>query len=824
VLSAPLAPEVIWLAAIWFCAAHSWTRWFATRKRPLDRPPSSAFESRLVVGNLVPGLLWGSAAFVFFNSGHIASQLVLILMLAGMAAGMVAGASSIPGGALAFVVPTLLPIAVQMALEGTRIGVVASLAILVYLASLIAMLRAGYSAFCDNVVAGVKARRAEERLRASIDALEDGMIFFDAERRVIMHNDRFLDLHPALRTLTSLVGARYEEVLSAALAAGYFDGDDEVRRDPRAWLARRSAEFERPGFESVARRSCDGRTLLTRARPTPEGGRVAVFTDLTAVKRAEQRLAEAVESIADGFVLYDSAGRVVLHNRRFLHLYSYLRKHASVVGLTMEQLCREGLAEGFFRDQLALDDPEAWLAERLALLAQAPEVPIERKLAGGRTVLVHQHRTADGCTVCVYTDVTALKRAEARLADAVECLPDGFALWDAEDRLTLCNTTYREMFRGVPPELATGKTFTEIVEAGIAAGVYPDATGREVEYLRERLELHRKPGRSAVYPFRDGRWLRVDERRTSDGWIVGLRSDVTEDVQREKALRESQRELAERVSELEAAQRLLEQQSEELKALYRQVLNARDEATAANSAKSMFLANMSHELRTPLNAIIGFAEVMNGRLFGPLGNERYAGYAADILGAARHLLKLINDILDLSKIEAGKWDLREEPVEIRKLLDAVLRLFRGREETARLSFEVSVVPGLSHVVADERALNQILINAMSNAVKFTPAGGRIRLRVRRDGSGRLHIAIGDTGIGMRREDLPVALAAFGQLHGPLTRAHQGTGLGLAIAKALIERHGGRLQLRSRPGRGTVVSITLPPERVVGATKFAVAAA
>jgi two-component system cell cycle sensor histidine kinase PleC len=249
------------------------------------------------------------------------------------------------------------------------------------------------------------------------------------------------------------------------------------------------------------------------------------------------------------------------------------------------------------------------------------------------------------------------------------------------------------------------------------------------------------------------------------------------------------------------------------------VIQARDEAAAANAAKSVFLANMSHELRTPLNAIIGFSEIMHGELFGALGHPRYASYVGDMLGAARHLLKLINDILDLSKIEAGKWELREEPVDVRRMLEGVMRMFRGRDETARLDIKVDAL-AMPPILADERALKQVLINAVSNSIKFTPAGGRIRLRARRDGIGRLQIAIADTGIGIKREDVQKALAPFGQVDNHMTRRHQGTGLGLSIAKALVERHGGRLKLRSRPGRGTVITATLPAERFAAAAAIA----
>ncbi|MGH7004282.1 MAG: ATP-binding protein, partial [Alphaproteobacteria bacterium] len=378
--------------------------------------------------------------------------------------------------------------------------------------------------------------------------------------------------------------------------------------------------------------------------------------------------------------------------------------------------------------------------------------------------------------------------------------------------LALCNTAYAKMFEGVPRAVETGARFEDILQTGIAAGAFPEAKGREEAYFKERMARHRDPGDPVIQPYRDGRWLRYAERKTSEGGIVGLRTDVTETMLREQALRDSQGELAKRVLELEGMQQQLHTQRDELRGLMRQVLQARDEAAAANVAKSVFLANMSHELRTPLNAIIGFSEIMGGDLFGALGHPRYVGYVGDMLGAARHLLKLINDILDLSKIEAGKWELREEPVDLRRVLDAVMRLFRGRDDAQGVEIKVDAPSELPLFLADERALKQILINAMSNSIKFTPAGGRIRLRARRDGSGRLHLSIGDTGVGIKREDVSKALAPFGQVDNHMTRRHQGTGLGLSIAKALAEQHGGRLRLRSRPGHGTVVTVILPAER------------
>src|SRR5262249_21055411 len=212
-----------------------------------------------------------------------------------------------------------------------------------------------------------------------------------------------------------------------------------------------------------------------------------------------------------------------------------------------------------------------------------------------------------------------------------ECMSDAFVLWDADDRLVLCNSAYAKMFEGVPRSTEVGSRFEDILRAGIDSGVFPEARGRREEYFRERMARHRDPADPVVQPYRDKRWLRYAERRTSEGGVVGLRTDVTDAMQREQALRFSEAELAARVRDLEAMQQQLQKQRDELHLLMRQVMQARDEAAAANAAKSVFLANMSHELRTPLNAIIGFSEIMHGELFGALGHPRYASYVSDML-------------------------------------------------------------------------------------------------------------------------------------------------------------------------------------------------
>jgi signal transduction histidine kinase len=240
---------------------------------------------------------------------------------------------------------------------------------------------------------------------------------------------------------------------------------------------------------------------------------------------------------------------------------------------------------------------------------------------------------------------------------------------------------------------------------------------------------------------------------------------------------------------------------------------AKEEAELASRTKTEFLANMSHELRTPLNAVIGFAEIMRGAVFGPLGDARYGEYAADIRDSGQHLLNLINDLLDVSKIEFGKVELCEETVDLTGIIDSCMRLMRDRADQAGLELAAHTPPDLPYLRADGRRLKQILLNLMSNAVKFTPSGGRVTVRARL-AEGGLEIIVADTGIGIAPHDLAKALQPFGQIDSRMSRKYQGTGLGLPLTKSMIELHGGSLRLESVVGRGTTATLWLPPARIV----------
>jgi signal transduction histidine kinase len=235
-------------------------------------------------------------------------------------------------------------------------------------------------------------------------------------------------------------------------------------------------------------------------------------------------------------------------------------------------------------------------------------------------------------------------------------------------------------------------------------------------------------------------------------------------------------------------------------------------AETANRTKSEFLANMSHELRTPLNAIIGFSEIIKIGMFGPI-NERYRAYGSDIFNSGNHLLKLINEVLDLSKLEAGQLELNEEDVDLVTVIKASRRLVEPQAEKSKIRLSEAIDNGLPLVRADDRRIQQILINLLSNAVKFTPAGGQVRVSAYRK-NGSVAISVSDSGIGMSPDEIPKALEPFGQINSKISRKYEGTGLGLPLAKHLAELHGGTLTIESAVNAGTTVTFILPPERIV----------
>jgi len=250
-------------------------------------------------------------------------------------------------------------------------------------------------------------------------------------------------------------------------------------------------------------------------------------------------------------------------------------------------------------------------------------------------------------------------------------------------------------------------------------------------------------------------------------------------------------------------------------------LRARDEAERASRAKTEFLANMSHELRTPLNAVIGFSDIIAGELFGPEAIQTYRQYAAHINSSGRHLLNLVNEVLDLSKVSSGQFELDEAPLDLRIILRECNDLVRVQLADRELTLRNSLPERLPPLIGDALRLKQVLLNLMSNAIKFSRPGDTVEVRVEIEQDGDLMVSVIDEGIGMRPEDIPLALEPFHQLEGDATRAREGTGLGLPLVKMLIEKHGGALVLASALGEGMTASFTIPGWRLKTSTPMTV---
>ena len=388
--------------------------------------------------------------------------------------------------------------------------------------------------------------------------------------------------------------------------------------------------------------------------------------------------------------------------------------------------------------------------------------------------------------------------ADLRLRDAIETIPEAFVLWDAEDRLVLCNSHFQRLHRLPDSAVTPGTSYETVIEVG------------SMPEVRTRLQetSAQAPGaRTFEAQLDDGSWLHISERRTKDGGYVSVGTDITRIKEHEQKLVDNDLRLRATVIDLKRSQTTLEAQAIELVDLAQKYSDEKNRAEEANQTKSKFLANMSHELRTPLNAIIGFSEVMGSGMFGTLGSEKYQEYCHDILTSGHYLLEVINDILDMSKIEAGRMKLDLETLDLSTTLAESLRVVSGRADDKHLTLNTDI-EGSIPVVADRRAVKQIIVNLLSNAVKFTPDGGQVTVRCRRRRN-LVILMIADTGIGIAPQALLRLGRPFEQVESQLTKTYHGSGLGLAIAKSLAKLHGGSMKLRSTLGVGTVVCVALP---------------
>jgi two-component system cell cycle sensor histidine kinase PleC len=391
--------------------------------------------------------------------------------------------------------------------------------------------------------------------------------------------------------------------------------------------------------------------------------------------------------------------------------------------------------------------------------------------------------------------------ADIRLRDAIETIPEAFVLWDADNRLVLCNSNFQNLHDLPDDAVCAGNTYDAIVASSRKPVVYKKIENEAAAALGAR-----------TYEVRldDDRWLHISEKRTKDGGYVSVGTDITTIKLHEEKLMDSERRQMDTISDLRASQRALQSQTLELAILAEKYGEEKNRAEDASRAKSKFLANMSHELRTPLNAIIGFSEIMESGMFGPLGADKYNEYCNDIRTSGLYLLEVINDILDMSRIEAGRQRLRWEVVDLDHILQDSIRVLTARAESKGIALTTRIAGGIQFA-GDRRAVKQILLNLLSNAVKFTPEGGEVTVRGRASHAS-VFVTIKDTGIGIPQAALSSLGRPFEQVEGQLAKTYQGSGLGLAIAKSLVELHGGTMRIRSTVGVGTIVVVRMPLDK------------
>ncbi len=608
-----------------------------------------------------------------------------------------------------------------------------------------------------------------------LDQLDQGLCVFDAEERLVLVNRAFRRLL-GLRGNELRFGTSLETL---AFGAGRRSGK---RGEGRAILKRCLLEARkgRPKrFEHCPRGDI---VLEIACRPLARGGFVLLCRDLTRERRAERtahhvekRYREAIEAMDGGFVLFDAEDRYVLWNSQYIEMNPGV---ADLIrpGVPFAEILRANVMRGVLPE--AVGREEEYLAERLRLHRMAPGSR-EYRLADGRWIRAVERRTADGGIVGVRIDITALKRREIELAEKsalleaiLENMGQGLCAVDADMRFIAFNELFFELNALPPGRFRLGDSFEEFIRYLAYRG---DFGGDDPEQVfRTRMAIIRRSGSYRFERTRpDGRIIEFRGNPMPGGGFIRIYTDVTEHRRAERALR-----------------------------------LAKQRAEQANRAKSELMTHVSHDLRTPLNAILGFSDLLAKRL-AELGVEaRELGYVENIRSGGMHLLELVNDILDISRIEAGEYGLERESTDLRSVIGECVTLLRADAERKGLRLEERLQADLPPLFADRRALKQILLNLLSNAIKFTPSDGRIVIAAEQS-SGELRVTVSDTGVGIRKEDLPRVKEPFERGRTDPYVRPDGTGLGLAIAHSLVKLHAGELDIESEVGKGTTVTVRLP---------------
>jgi len=390
------------------------------------------------------------------------------------------------------------------------------------------------------------------------------------------------------------------------------------------------------------------------------------------------------------------------------------------------------------------------------------------------------------------------RTADQRLRAAIETISEAFVLWDSNNRLILYNSKFLRL-HDLPMEVPHyGKHYTAIMS---------NARSPDIEMHASLMDMPDAGARTYEVRLADGRWLQVNERRTDDGGYVSVGTDITTLKLHEEQLIESERRLMATIADLHQSRHALEMQTRQLSELAVHYLEQKAQAEYAYKAKSEFLANMSHELRTPLNAIIGFSEIMENQTFGGLGSPKYTEYTSYIKQSGSYLLSVVSDVLEMSTLEAGLWQLNRARIQVSRYVDHALESIR-EEALAKNIVLATEDPPVVALHADGAAICAILERLLRNAVKFTPDDGVISIGYLQT-SKSLGVIVADTGVGIDPQDIKRVIQPFEQINSPIRNGMKGSGLGLAIVRSVAQLHGGDIEIESQPGKGTRVVVWLP---------------
>ena len=672
-----------------------------------------------------------------------------------------------------------------------------------------------------------QARVSESQLVDALESIEDGVVVYDADERFVFCNTKYKANLSVIKHLL-VPGTPFEVILRALVESGFIAGSED---DPEKYIRDRLARWRNlePSLQHVA--DTDQWVMLQEYR-TSDGGTMIIRTDVTKVRHTEEALRENEERLrlildnaVSGIVTIDDTGIIQTFNPAAEKIFGYgsdevIGENVSMLMTVPDRAKHDGHLENYRRTGggriIGIG------REVVGLRKNGEEFPLDlgiseqvlsgKKMFTGFIEDVSERQKARA----------ALQDSEERFRDLAETASDWFWEMGPDLRFTYVSERYFEVTGRTPIEII-GKTRLEHADTAAFEAV-PEEWQKHLDDLEARRPFSNFVRSNFGLPggLYEGRryFIRLSGRPRfgDDGEFLGYRgtaTDITPRMEAENALRAARDELEDRVQE---RTRELSSEVQERKRMEADLRMAKEAAEYSDRSKSDFLANMSHELRTPLNSIIGFSDLVKSEIYGAIGNPRYLEYIEDINASGRHLLDLIKDILDVSKIEAGAIDMADEEVVIAGAAKACLSMIRERADRAGVRLESDIPADLPDVRGDNLRVKQVLLNLIGNAVKFTSSDGRV-LVTAGVMDGGVFVTVMDTGIGIAQEDLERVTEPFSQAAHAMTCGYEGTGLGLSLVKSLMALHDGKLVIESEPDQGTVATIHFPEHRTIRADKI-----